>query len=61
MATKTVRKLNTKPQSHLLLTGKERLAVWESARGMWKNKKPDPIRELKKMRKEWDRKLPPLK
>lgn len=42
------------------VSGKERLAIWEKARGMWKSRKPDPIRELAKMRKEWDRPLPPL-
>lgn len=29
---------------------KERLAAWERVRGMWKNRKPDPIKELAKMR-----------
>lgn len=64
MATKTLaKKLNTKSKSPypLVITGKERLAIWESVRGMWKNRKPDPIKELKKMRKEWDRKLPSRK
>jgi hypothetical protein len=37
--------------------GKERLQLWEQARGMWKHRKPDPIRELQKMRKEWERNL----
>lgn len=43
---------------HPLLTPKERLLIWEKVRGIWKNRKPDPMQELKKMRKEWDRKLP---
>lgn len=37
---------------------KARLAAFRAIRGMWKNRKPDPIKELKKMRKEWERKLP---
>ena len=32
----------------------ERLSLLRSVRGMWKNRKPDPIRELAKMKKEWD-------
>jgi len=26
---------------------------------MWKDRTPDPIEELEKMRHEWDRELPP--
>jgi hypothetical protein len=36
----------------------ERLRVLNNIRGMWNNRKPDPIKELEKIRKEWDRKLP---
>ncbi len=36
-----------------LISPKERLAIWEKARGLWKRRKPDPARELKKMRQEW--------
>lgn len=58
---RTTTKPNTKLSlPHPLMSGKERLVVWERARGMWKNRKPDPIKELSKMRKEWDRKLPKL-
>ena len=42
----------------LIKKGKERLKVWERAEGMWEHRKPDPIKELDKMRKEMDRKLP---
>ena len=38
-----------------LLDTRERLHIWKRVRGLWKGRKPDPIRELKKMRKEWDR------
>ncbi len=33
----------------------ERARILHSVKGMWKNRKPDPIRELKKMRAEWDK------
>src|SRR5918993_1910453 len=32
-----------------LITTKERLAIWEKARGLWKGRVPDPIREPKKI------------
>lgn len=41
-----------------LSTAKERILTWKSARGIWKNKKPDPIQELKKIRDGLNRKLP---
>lgn len=41
-----------------VLDPKARLAAWEQVRGMWKDRKPDPIKELAKIRKEWERKLP---
>jgi len=44
-----------------LILPKKRLAIWEKVKGMWKNRKPDPIKELEKMRKEWERRLPSLK
>ena len=40
-----------------LIYQKDRLSVWQKVNGLWKNK-PDPIKELNRMRKEWDRKLP---
>lgn len=43
-----------------LISPKERLLVWERIKGMWKNRKPDPIKELKKMRREWERKFSSL-
>jgi hypothetical protein len=56
-------KTATKPQSEeranpVVLNREERGQIWQKARGMWKDRKPDPIKELKKMRKEWERKLP---
>ena len=38
-----------------LLDRRERIHIWERVRGMWKNRTPDPERELMKMRKERDR------
>lgn len=35
----------------------DRLEILKSIRGMWKHRKPDPIKELNKMRREWERKL----
>lgn len=40
-----------------LITPEERLMIWERVRGIWKNRKRDPLQELKKMRKEWERKI----
>ena len=57
--TKTATKLATEERTNpVLLTREERGKIWQKARGMWKDRKPDPIKELKKMRKEWERKLP---
>jgi len=39
-----------------LITAKERLAVWEKARGLWKSRRPEPLQELKKMRATWSKK-----
>jgi hypothetical protein len=40
------------------MTPSERLAAWEEVRGMWKDQKPDSMKELKKIRKERGRRLP---
>lgn len=47
--------------SPLFMTGEERLAVWEQAKAMLRHKAPAMLKELRKIRKEWDRKLPSLK
>jgi len=39
--------------SPLNISPKNRISIWEKAKGMWKNKRPDPIRELEKKRNEW--------
>jgi len=43
-----------------LLSGRVRLSIWEGVRGIWKDKKINPISNLDKIRKEWDRNLPSL-
>jgi len=43
--------------SPLLLSGQERLLLLRNIRGMWKHRKLDPIKELEKMRREWDREI----
>ncbi len=48
----------TRRKYYPFITPEERLAIWEKARGMWKDREPDPITELDKMRSEWDRELP---
>jgi hypothetical protein len=42
----------------IVLNGEERGKIWTKVRGMWKNRKPEPLREHQKIRKEFDRKLP---
>jgi hypothetical protein len=44
-------------KSPLLLTGQERLLLLRNIRGMWKGRKSDPIKELEKIRREWDREM----
>lgn len=54
------RKGKMRRSSHVIpiLDKEARLAALRQIRGMWKNRKPDPIKELAKMRREWERKLP---
>jgi hypothetical protein len=41
--TRAATKLNIKPYPlSPLMSGQERREIWEKARGMWKNRKPDP-------------------
>jgi hypothetical protein len=44
-----------------VIKGKERLTIWERARGRWKKREADPIHELKKMRGSWPKKSPSLR
>lgn len=61
MSTTTItrRKLKMK-YIYPLINPVQRLLIWEKMRGIWKNRQPDPIKELRKMRREWERKLPSL-
>jgi hypothetical protein len=36
----------------------ERVRILDTVQGMWKKRRPDPVRELDKIRKEWERVLP---
>jgi hypothetical protein len=47
--------LMTSPQ----LTPEERLKLWQRFKGTWKGRIPDPVEELNKIRKDWDREDPP--
>ena len=38
----------------LVITGRERLTIWERVQGMWKHRTPDPITELEQMHNEWE-------
>jgi hypothetical protein len=44
-----------------LPTPEERLKLWQRYKGMWQKRVPDPVEQLEKMRKEWDRELPPTR
>lgn len=44
-----------KEKLYPLIGSRERLQILAKVRGMWKQRTPDPIKELKKMRKEWER------
>ena len=53
-----IAKKGSQTETPVVLKGKIRGKIWEQACGMWKDRKPDPIKELNKMRKEMDRKFP---
>ena len=46
---------------HPLMPAKERLALWQSAKGIWKERAEAMIREQETIRPESDRALPLLK
>lgn len=41
-----------------LATPEERLKIWQSVKGIWQDRVPDPVEELEKTRAEWDRNTP---
>ena len=45
----------TRNSNDIAVGATERAHILHAVKGMWKNRKPDPIRELKKMRTEWDK------
>ena len=54
----TVTVKNKTPLAHRNITPiKGRISVWHAMRGIWKNAKKDPIKELNKTRMGWDRKI----
>ncbi len=43
------------------MNAEERLAALEGIRRPWKDRQPDPIKELEEIRNGWDRDLSPLR
>lgn len=37
----------------LTIGQKSRLLIWKEIKGIWKNRKPEPLKELNKIRREW--------
>ncbi|MDP3948823.1 MAG: hypothetical protein Q8Q17_02650 [bacterium] len=52
-----IKTVQPKIDAYPILSIQERLLIWERVRGTWKNRKPNPIKELKQMRKEWENKV----
>lgn len=52
MQTITKQKKNNKKP---ILENEEKRLIWKKAKGIWKNRKPDPIKELNKIRRGWNR------
>ncbi len=52
-------KTNEQKLKHLhlsvILNQKERISIWQKAKGIWKNKKLSE--DIKTLRQEWDRKI----
>ena len=57
-----MQEVTTYPKTELKLRLRKRpqeiLEIWERARGIWKNKKTEPIEHLEKARKEWEKENP---
>ncbi|MBU2578617.1 hypothetical protein KKA09_00655 [Patescibacteria group bacterium] len=51
--TNKIEKMEIPNYLYSLLEQKGRFLIWKKVKGMWKNRKPEPIKELKKMRQEW--------
>ena len=50
---KTIRMKTDLLRRYPLLKNKRSL-IWKKAKGLWKNRRQDPILELNKMRNEWN-------
>ncbi len=53
-------KMNLKQKSKIevslpIISSTKRLLILKNLKSIWKNKKPDPIKQLEKLRKEWER------
>ena len=42
----------------LVKAREEQVRILDDVQGMWKKRRPDPIKELEKIQKEWERTLP---
>jgi len=56
MDKKTITRKSATISPHLM-TGQERLLLLRNIRGIWKNRKLDPIKESEKIRSEWSREV----
>ena len=57
MTQTTITPTKTKYRLYPLLSPEERIVILKSVRGMWKHRKPDPIKELQRLRSERERAL----
>lgn len=55
-----MQKVTIHPKIKLSLerTPQEVLEIWERTRGIWKGKKIDPLQYLRRIRREWERRIP---
>ncbi len=47
------------PATPPLLEPEERLKLWRRFKGIWESRVPDPVEDLRNIRNEWDRDVPP--
>ena len=51
----------TRRKCNPFMNAEERLAALEGIRGLWKDRQPNPIKELEEIRNGWDRDPSPLR
>ena len=51
----------TRRKCNPFMSAEERLAALEGIRELWKDRQPNPIKELEEIRNGWDRDLSPLR